>query len=128
MSEQAQTIPNKHRTASYVVLILDVLAGLLVLFSITSLAAKFGSIFSDLLEGQPLPALTRAFLSVPKAAAAALFGAAAAVLIYKEVRCGNRTTNLIINGVVLALLMLVFMAFLVAMYLPLTEVITSLKK
>ena len=128
MKNEPQTIPQRHRTASRILLALDVIGLLVLLYCTAIVAAKFRQIFNDLLEGQTLPALTQCVLALPKTVSIVALVAAIGGLIYKEFRINNNTRKMIINATVFAAIVILFMVFVVAMFAPLTVIITSLKK
>lgn len=119
MNEQSPPIPNRHRTASCVLLILDVIGLLLLLFFTTIVASQFEHAFSDLVGWNPLPVLTQVVLSIPRTVAIIVFGGTIGALIYKELWSSNTTRNLIINVTVLAAIVILLVIFIFAMFLPL---------
>ena len=119
MNEQSPPIPNRHRTASCVLLILDVIGLLLLLFFTTIVASQFEHVFSDLVGWNPLPVLTQVVLSIPRTVAIIVFGGTIGALIYKELWSSNKTRNLIINVTVLAAIVTLLVIFIFAMFLPL---------
>ena len=120
MTEELQTGPVWHRTASVVWLTIDVLGLLWLLYCVTIVAGKFRQVFDDLLEGRALPALTRAVLSVPPIVSIVFSLGAIAALIYKEVRIGSKTQTLVINATVFAVAVFLFLVLVVALFQPLT--------
>lgn len=119
MNEQSPPIPNRHRTASCVLLILDVIGLLLLLFFTTIVASQFEHVFSDLVGWNPLPVLTQVVLSIPRTVAIIVSGGTIGALIYKELWSSNKTRNLIINVTVLAAIVTLLVIFIFAMFLPL---------
>ena len=100
------------------------LAGLLLLvFCTTFGAARFSRMFDDLLEGRPLPPLTNAFLAVPGAVYVLLFNGLMVALVVKEFYVANRTRTLVVNVAVFLAVALFFMAFVVAMFMPMVVTI-----
>ena len=126
MAEVSRTPSCRYRVASLVVLTLDVVGLLLFLGCATIIAGKFRRIFTDLLEGAPLPALTQLVLSIPAAVYLVACAGAIAALIYKEVRIGSRRMTLIINAAALAVVSVVFVVLIVALFKPLIGTINAL--
>ena len=99
-----------------------------MLYCATIVAGKFRQIFDDLLEGRALPALTRTVLSVPPIVSILFSLGAIAALFYKEVRIGNKTHTLVINTTVFAIAVFLFLVLVIALFQPLTVIITSMSK
>jgi len=119
MTDASPAISTRHRTASLIMLCLDVVGLLVLLFGFTIVVNKFRLIFDDLCEGRSLPALTRFFLSIPNAVSVVFFAGAIVGLVYKESHVTNKTWTLIINNVVFVAAVIVFLALVIAMFLPL---------
>ena len=119
MTDASQAISTRHRTASLIMLGLDVVALLVLIFGFTIVVNKFRLIFDDLCEGRSLPALTRFFLSIPNAVSVVFFAGAIVGLVYKESHVTNKTWTLTINNVVFAAAFIVLLALCIAMFLPL---------
>lgn len=126
MNEKRQATPHPHRAASRILLALDVIGLVLLLYSITSIAAKFRQIFNDILEDQKLPALTQSVLSLPRTGATVIVAGAIAALIYKEVRIANNARNVMINATAFGAIVIAFVLFVVAVFTPLSGVITRI--
>ena len=67
-------------------------------------------------------------LSIPGRVAIIIFGGTIGALIYKELRSSNKTRNLNINATVLAVIVILFMVFIIAMFMPLTANISGLRQ
>ena len=128
MTENPQTPRPRFRTASLIVLTLDILGLLGLLYGFTVITHKFRHIFAELLEGRSLPALTQLVLSIPVTASAVFFMGAMAALIYKELSVANKTATLLVNCAVFVLNLLLFMVLVLALFGPLVVIIGSLQK
>ncbi len=128
MTDESRTVPGRYQVASLIMLMLDVLGLLGLLYGTTVVAAKFRQIFADLLESRPLPALARLVLSIPARVALPFFVGAMASLIYKEVRMGNKSRALVINAATLTAIVIMSVLLVLALFGPLTVIITSLSK
>ena len=113
------TTSRRHRTASLVMLSLDVVALLVLLFCFTFVMNRFRLIFDDLCEGRSLPTLTCFFLSIPTPVSVVVLIGAIVGLVYKESYVTNKTTTLIVNNLVFAVAVIVFLVLSIAMFLPL---------
>jgi hypothetical protein len=127
MTDKPQPLAPRQRTASRTLLALDAIGLLLLLYCFTRVAGKFREIFHDLLDDQGMPALTHWFISIPPALSLAVIVGAIGALIYKEGRNNDRR-NVIINATTLAVIVIVFMIFVVAMFRPMVVIVTTLKK
>ena len=127
MTEAARPLPARHRTASVIVLTLDVIAMLSLLVCFTLIAHRFCHIFDDLLEGRALPELTRLVLAIPNTVSVLCFVGAIAALIYKESRIANKTRTLVMNIAVFVAAVFVFIFFAFAMFMPLESFIGILE-
>ena len=128
MTEQSQTTPARHQTASWIVLTLDVIGLTFLLYCLIYVEDKFRQIFADLLEGRSLPVLTHAVLSIPRTVSLLFFIGAVTALIYKETHIPNRTRTLVMNIVVFVVAVFCFMVFAIAMFIPLVDIVASLKE
>ena len=126
MTDASPAISTRHRTASLIMLSLDVVALLVLLFCFTIGVNKFRLIFDDLCEGRSLPALTRFFLSIPTAVSVVVLMGAIVGLVYKESQVTNKTKTLVINNVLFAAAVIVFLVLCIAMFLPLESFIGEL--
>ena len=118
--------PLRHRAASLAVLVLDVAGLLLLTFCTTFGVPRFRLIFNDLLEGRCLPPLTNAFMSVPGAAYVLLFGGLIAALVFKELYVANKTRTLAVNVVVFVAAAFFYIAFALAMVMPMVVTIGTI--
>jgi hypothetical protein len=119
VTTDSPTVRPRHRTASLVVLGVDVIGLLFLLYCTTVAETKFRQIYDELLAREPLPVLTALVLSVPQPVYVLVLMAVLAGLIYKESRITNRTRTLVLNLAVLVVGVALFMVFVVAMFLPL---------
>jgi hypothetical protein len=121
-SKNSETVHPRHRTASLIVLGVDVIGLLFLLYCTTVAATKFRHIYDELLEGAPLPVLTRLMLSIPQPFFSLLLIGGIAGVIYKETRITNRTLTLVLNLAVLGIGVILFLVFVTAMFLPLVMI------
>ena len=126
MTDGSQTVSPKDRGASQVVLVLDVIGLICLLFLTTIVAPKFRAIFADLQT--PLPAMTAAILSVPGFAYAVFIVASICGLIAKERSVANRTLTRNVNLIALVAIVVCLGLLVVAMFIPLTDLVTTMKK
>jgi len=128
MNEDLQSILKRRRTTSHILLVVDVFGLLLLLYCTTIVTPKFRHIFNELLEGQTLPVLTQCFLSLSRTVSVVLFVGAIGALLYKESRISGEKTKLVINETVCAAIVILFIVFVAAMFMPLTVSTSVLTK
>ena len=128
MTAESRIASGRYQAASLIVLTLNVLGLLGLLYGTTVVAARFRQVFAALLEGRPLPFLTRLVLSIPAGVALPFFIGVMAALIYKDVRMVNKTQALVINAAALAGIVILSVLLVIALFAPLTVIITSLSK
>ena len=124
MTVEPQTARTPSRTASLVVLVLDVIGLLCLLFVTTFVATRFQVIFADLQIA--LPMLTTVVLAVPRIVYAVLIGASIVGLVAKERSIADRRLTRNINLIALLAIVICLMVFVVAMFFPLETYITTI--
>jgi len=120
--------PVRHRVASMVFLVLDVIGLLCLLDCFTIVTGKFRLIFDDLLEGRNLPVLTQLILSIPRTVSFLFFVGAIAALIYKESRITDKPRTLVMNIVVFVVGIILFMVLAVGLFQPLIGIVGGVGK
>ncbi len=123
MAAGQRTVRTPSRTASLVVLVLDVIGLICLVFVTTFVAPRFQAIFAELQIAMPI--LTVAVLSVPRIVYAVLIGASIACLIAKERSIADRRRTRNINLIALLVIVICLMVFVVAMFIPLETYITT---
>lgn len=116
------------RIANNAVLIMDII-GLIGLAVITlGTKSKFMHIFANLLETEPLPIVTKCFISVPEAVYLVLFVGMIVALVVKEKYIRYVPLKFSINIFVLVGGCTYLLIYLAAMFLPMSQVIEKLGK
>ncbi len=123
MNEQESKTGRGWAIASMVVLIMDII-GLIVLVLMTlGTKAKFGKIFTELLDCRSLPTVTMLFISIPSAVYLLLFAGLIIALTVKEKYILNIPLKFAVNMFVFVGGLAYLSVYVIAMFLPLLQII-----
>lgn len=128
MRDPNVTDGSRFRAASLAALVVTAGAVAGLAFLTIVVLPKFRLIFAELFEGARLPACTGVLLSISPAAFAAAAVASLLLLIWKEIALRDKGVALSVNFAALALCGLAFVFIIVALFLPLVDIITNLRR
>ena len=109
-----------------VVLILDVIGGFVLTTATLYISDKFLAIFKEL--NVPLPQITQLFLSIPTTVYLIIFFGVILALILKEIAIKSKPLTFSINMVALVIGVAYCFLYVIALFLPLIQIIQSVEK
>lgn len=126
MNEQEPKKQTGWTIASLVVLILDVIGGFVLTTATLYISDKFLAIFKEL--NVPLPQITQLFLSIPTTVYLIIFFGVILALILKEIAIKSKPLTFSINMVALVIGVAYCFLYVIALFLPLIQIIQSVEK
>jgi len=126
MNEQEPKKQAGWTSASLVVLILDVIGGFVLTTATLYISDKFLAIFKEL--NVQLPQITQLFLSTPTTVYLIIFFGVILALILKEIAIKSKPLTFSINMVALVIGVAYCFLYVIALFLPLIQIIQSVEK
>lgn len=126
MNEQEPKKQTGWTITSMVVLILDVIGGFVLTTATLYISDKFLAIFKEL--NVPLPQITQLFLSIPTTVYLIIFFGVILALILKEIAIKSKPLTFSINMVALVIGVAYCFLYVIALFLPLIQIIQSVEK
>ena len=126
MNEQEPKKQTGWTSASLVVLILDVIGGFVLTTATLYISDKFLAIFKEL--NVQLPQITQLFLSIPTTVYLIIFFGVILALILKEIAIKSKPLTFSINMVALVIGVAYCFLYVIALFLPLIQIIQSVEK
>jgi hypothetical protein len=126
MNEQEPKRQTGWTIASLVVLILDVIGGFVLTTATLYISEKFLAIFKEL--NVQLPQITQFFLAVPATVYLIIFFGVILALILKEIAIKSKPLTFSINMVALVIGVAYCFLYVIALFLPLIQIIQSVEK
>jgi hypothetical protein len=126
MNEQEPKKQTGWTIPSLVVLIIDVIGGFVLTTATLYISDKFLAIFKEL--NVPLPQITQLFLSIPTTVYLIIFFGVILALILKEIAIKSKPLTFSINMVALVIGVAYCFLYVIALFLPLIQIIQSVEK